>query len=200
MNAQPKTKSPITLEAYLENERSSNVRHEYFNGETFAMTGGSLNHNQINGNIFNQLKNRLKGSSCRPFASDMRVKVDALNKYTYPDIVVVCGDIQLEKIKGVESLINPVAIIEVLSDSTEAYDRGDKFTHYRMIPSLREYLLVSQKKCQIDQYIRSDGGIWQILNPHTDRAQSIEMPFLHCDLSLSEVYDWVEFETMDDDR
>lgn len=130
----------------------------------------------------------------------MRVKVDEFEKYTYPDIVVVCGDIELEKIKGLETLLNPTAIIEILSDSTEAYDRGDKFTHYRCLPSLREYLLVSQKKCQIDQFIRGDNGIWQILNPYTNMEQLIKIESINCELMLSDVYDLVEFEDVGDDR
>lgn len=124
MNAQPQKKPRMTAEKYLEFDNNSDIKYEYFDGDIFAMTGGSLNHNQISINIASQLKNTLRGSPCRPLASDMRVKVNEIDKYTYPDIVVVCGNIELEKVKGVETLLNPVVIIEILSDSTEAYDRG----------------------------------------------------------------------------
>ncbi len=195
MDIQPQENTRMTPEEYLDFEKSAEIRHEYCYGEIFAMTGGSLNHNQINGNIFNQLKNKLGGSSCRPFASDMRVKIQKIDKYTYPDIVVVCGEIELEKNKGAETLLNPMVVIEILSNSTEAYDRGTKFRHYRLISSLQEYILVSQNNCLVEQYVRSDGGIWQILNPCTDIKQSIRINSIGCELPLSAVYDLVEFET-----
>ena len=195
MDIQPQENTRMTPEEYLDFEKSAEIRHEYCHGEIFAMTGGSLNHNQINGNIFNQLKNKLGGSSCRPFASDMRVKIQKIDKYTYPDIVVVCGEIELEKNKGAETLLNPMVVIEILSNSTEAYDRGTKFRHYRLISSLQEYILVSQNNCLVEQYVRSDGGIWQILNPCTDIKQSIRINSIGCELPLSAVYDLVEFET-----
>ncbi|MBF0414134.1 MAG: Uma2 family endonuclease, partial [Desulfamplus sp.] len=119
MPAQPQEKTMMTTEEYLELERVSDIKHEYFDGEIFAMVGASLNHNQISGNIFGELRNQLKQSPCRPFVNDLRVKIQEIDKYTYPDIVVVCGDIELEKENGMETLLNPVVIIEVLSDSTE---------------------------------------------------------------------------------
>jgi Uma2 family endonuclease len=185
----------MTPEEYLEFDSVSDIRHEYSDGEIFAMTGGSLNHNQININIAGQLKNKLTGTPCRPLASDMRVKIEELGKYTYPDIVIVCGNIELEKFKGIETLLNPVAIIEILSDSTEAYDRGKKFTDYRLIPSLREYILVSQNHCNVEQFSRGDRGIWQILNPCTDMERSITIESIGCELLLSDIYELVEFET-----
>lgn len=194
MNTQPQEKRRMTPEEYLEFDSVSDIRHEYSDGEMFAMTGGSLNHNQININIAGQLKNKLTGTPCRPLASDMRVKVEELGKYTYPDIVIVCGNIELEKNKGLETLLNPVVIIEILSDSTEAYDRGKKFTHYRLIPSLREYLLVAQNHCNVEQFSRADNGIWQILNPCTDMQGSITIESIGCELLLSDIYELVEFE------
>ena len=195
MDPLPHENIRMTPAEYLEFERTAENRHEYFGGEIFAITGGSLNHNQINGNIFNQLKNKLKGSPYRPFANDMRVKVQKIDNYTYPDIVVVCGDIELEKNKGAETLLNPVVIMEVLSHSTEAYDRGEKFQHYRSISSLQEYVLVSQYHCLVEQYVRGDGGIWQILNPCADMEQSVSIESIGCELALSDIYDLVEFET-----
>jgi Uma2 family endonuclease len=194
MYPQPKKKPRMTAEAYLEFEKNSEIRHEYFEGELFAMTGGSVNHNRISRNIEGELAARLKGSACENFSGDMRVKVNDLGKYTYPDIVVTCGDIQVEKMKGMETLLNPVVIIEILSDSTEAYDRGAKFRHYRLIPSLQEYLLVSQHHCLVEQYARSDGNIWQILNPCTDMEQAVKIESIGCELLLSDIYYRVEWE------
>jgi len=194
MNAQPQKKPRMTAKEYLEFEKNSEIRHEYFDGELFAMTGGSLNHNRISRNIEGELSARLKGSPCENFSGDMRVKVDKLGKYTYPDIVVTCGDIELEKIKGMETLLNPLVIIEILSDSTEAYDRGAKFRHYRLIPSLQEYLLVSQNHCLVEKYVRADGGVWQILNPCTEMEQTVKIESIECELRLSDIYYRVEFE------
>lgn len=198
MNAQPQKKTRMTPEKYLEFDNNSDTKYEYFDGDIFAMTGGSLNHNQISINIASQLKSTLRGSPCRPLASDMRVKVNEINKYTYPDIVVVCGRIDLEKVNGLETLLNPVVIIEILSDSTEAYDRGKKFTHYRLIPSLREYILVSQNYCNVEQFSRGHSGIWQILDPCMDMTRSITIEPIDCELLLSDIYEFVEFETESD--
>ena len=194
MNAQPQEKTRMTPEAYLELERASlDIKHEYFDGEIFAMTGASVNHNRINFNISGELRAQLKGHPCDAFASDMRVKVNALEKYTYPDIVMTCGNIEVEKIKGVETLLNPVAIMEVLSSSTEAYDRGKKFQHYQLLPTLQEYVLVSQCHCLVEKYIRNDDGSWN-LTSYGDMAQSVEIESADCKLMLSEIYYRVEFE------
>ena len=194
MNAHPLEKPRMTPEAYLEFEKTSETKHEFFRGELFAMTGGSLNHNRISRNIVRSLGNQLAGSLCEPFAGDMRVKVQENGKYTYPDMVVVCGPIELEKIKGVETLLNPVVIMEILSTATEAYDRGKKFEHYRMIPSLREYLLFSQDECQVERFVRREGGVWQILKPCKGMDQVVPVEAANCELKLADVYYQVEFE------
>lgn len=193
MNAQPKEKTIMSTEEYLELERVSEVKHEYFDGEIFAMVGASLNHNQISGNIFGVLWSQLKQSPCRPFVNDLRVKVQQLDKYTYPDIVVACGDIELEKVNGMETLLNPIVIIEVLSDSTESYDRGTKFHHYQLIKSLQEYILVSQYSCLIEKFIRCNGNVWKYLS-----YDNVEKPVLieavKCELRLTDVYQGIEWE------
>ncbi len=194
MNSQPLETPKMTPEEYLQFERNSKIRHEYFDGDIFAMTGGSLNHNRIGRNIVRQLGNRLEGSPCENFVGDMRVKIDKLDMYTYPDIVVVCGNIELEKMGGLETLLNPTVIMEILSDSTEAYDRGKKFTHYRLIPSLQEYILISQHFCNVERFIRGDNGIWQILNPCTDMDQTVKIESIDCELLLSDIYYRVEFQ------
>ena len=193
MIAESQEKKRMTPEQYLEFEKNSEIRHEYFDGEISAMTGGSLNHNQISANIVRELGNQLKNSPCRPFASDMRVKVNELEKYIYPDIVVVCGDIEMEKTMGVETLLNPVVIIEILSQSTEAYDRGKKFTHYRLLPTFNEYLLVSQDYCQVEKFIRCDDGGWKYFS-YEDMGQTFNIESIECELPLSEIYYRVEFD------
>ncbi|MBF0202165.1 MAG: Uma2 family endonuclease [Desulfamplus sp.] len=187
-------KNQMTPDEYLQFERCSEIRHEYFNGEIFAMTGGSLNHNRISRNIVRLLGNELKGSPCENFAGDMRVKIKENGKYTYPDIVVACGNMELENINGVETLLNPMVIMEILSKSTEAYDRGEKFRHFRLIPSLQEYILVSQNCCMIEKYGRGDSGIWQIFNPFTDMDRIVIIDSINCELLMSEIYYRVEFE------
>lgn len=192
MNAQPQKKTRITPEEYLEFERTSEIKHEYFEGEIFAMVGASLNHNKISINLVRELGNRLKDSSCDLFSNDLRVKVQAIDKYTYPDIVVVCGDIDLEKESGMETLLNPLVIIEVLSDSTEAYDRGTKFQHYRLIPSLQEYILVSQHSYLVEKYTRSDDGGWRYFS-YENVEHTMEIESVKCKLMLSDIYYRVEF-------
>jgi len=192
MNAQSQRKSRITPEDYLEFERTSEFKNEYCDGELFAMVGASLNHNQISGNIFGELRNKLKDSPCRPFMNDLRVKVQEIDKYTYPDIVVVCGDIELEKNSGMETLLNPMVIIEVLSDSTEAYDRGVKFHHYQLTPSLQEYILVSQNSCLVERFVRSNDGEWRYLS-YDNMEKAISIESVRCELLLADIYYRVEW-------
>jgi len=187
MNPQPQGKTRMTPEEYLELERVSEIKHEYFAGEIFAMVGASLNHNQISGNIFGELRNKLKQSACRPFVNDLRVKVQEIDKYTYPDIVVVCGDIELEKESGMETLLNPIVIIEILSYSTEAYDRGTKFHHYQLIKSLQEYILVSQNSCLVEKFVRSHDDEW-IYRSHDNMEKTISIESVKCELMLSDIY------------
>ncbi|MBF0574279.1 MAG: Uma2 family endonuclease [Desulfamplus sp.] len=187
MTAQSQRDEKITPKEYLEFERTSEFKHEYFDGEIFAMVGASLNHNQISMNLIRELGVQLKHSSCRPFINDLRVKVQEIEKYTYPDIVIVCGDIKIEKESGMETLLNPIVIIEVLSNSTEAYDRGAKFQHYQLIPSLQEYILVSQFSPLVEKYVRSDKGQW-IYTSYEGMDKTIAIEAVKCELILSDIY------------
>ncbi|MBF0235632.1 MAG: Uma2 family endonuclease [Desulfamplus sp.] len=192
MNAQALKKSTMTPEEYLDFEKTSEDRHEYFNGEIFAMVGASLNHNRISRNIARRIENQLEGSSCESFSNDLRVKIQQIDKYTYPDVVIVCGNIELEKSGGMETLLNPVVIIEILSDSTELYDRGTKFHHYRLIPSLQEYILVSQHSCLVEKYVKSDEEQWIYTSyEQMDKIMAIES--VKCELILSDIYYRVEW-------
>jgi len=186
----PQQSTKVTPKEYLEFEKNSEFKHEYFDGEIFAMVGGRRNHNIISSNITGELRNRLKETHCMVFSSDMRVKIEKIKKYTYPDIVVACGKMQFLE-DELDSLINPVAIIEILSDSTEAYDRGMKFQHYQLIESLQEYILVSQYSCQVERYIRNKDNSWNY-TPFTDMEQSFKISSIECELPLSEIYYRVE--------
>lgn len=152
-------KRHYTVEEYLEFERNSELKHEFYQGEIFAMTGASGAHNLIAGNLFANLKVNLRGR-CQVFMSDMRVKVDATGLYTYPDVAVACPKAEFEG-KARDTLVNPKLIVEVLSESTEKYDREEKFDHYQQIPSLQEYVLVSQDKHRVEVFFREDDGQWK---------------------------------------
>lgn len=176
-----------TTEEYLTFERTSEVRHELINGEIYAMTGASLEHNIINANLLISLGSQLRSKSCTALANDMRVKVNAAN-YCYPDVVVVCGTPELE---DKDTLLNPVVVFEVLSPSTERYDRGEKFRRYRAIPSLQVYVLVSQETPHIEIFTRHEvGGTW-VLSEASELSDILSIPVIDCALPLTEVYDKV---------
>lgn len=194
MTVKRQKKNKMTPGEYLALERSSlDIKHEFFDGDVFAMVGAGINHNRININLAGELRNRFKAdnSPCEVLSNDMRVKIE--NNYTYPDIVIFCGDAQFEDNKF-DTLTNPVIIIEILSDSTEAFDRGDKFTYYRAIAALKEYILVSPKKYHVEQYIRSDNGKWEYRS-YESPDQMLNMESVNCDVLLSEIYLNVNFET-----
>lgn len=176
-----------TLEEYFDLELSTNERFEFFNGEVFSMSGASNAHDQIESNTRLSLHLALRERECRVFTGNMRIKVPSLPPYRYADVAVLCGEPVFEKIGGVDTLTNPALIIEVLSDSTEAYDRGDKFTHYKSIPNLREYLLIAQHRPHITQYVKQTAGSWSYCEVN-DLSASLVLPSVDCVLELSEVY------------
>lgn len=187
MAVQPKIR--YTLTEYLDLEHSTQVKHEFFRGEVFAMGGASFVHTVIVGNLARELGQQLKGKPCRVSPTDLRVKVGGSGLYTYPDIVVVCGPPQLEQ-PG-ETLANPQAIVEVLSEGTEAKDRGWKFEQYQLIASLTDYVLVAQETPRIEHYQRQPGGKW-IYAAENHPERSVALCSIGCDLRLAEVYDKVE--------
>jgi Uma2 family endonuclease len=192
------TKRYITPEEYLAIERGSEHRHEYFRGELFAMAGASRAHSLIGVNLTAELRGALKGGPCEAHASDMRVRVLATGLYTYPDASVVCQDAQFDD-KHVDTLVNPVVIFEVLSPSTEAYDRGKKFEHYRTLESLREYVLVAQDAPRVEHFARLDDGSWRMTVVNGLEA-ALELPALACRLPLSEIYARVDFSTAESSK
>lgn len=180
----------ITVEAYLTQERYGNSKNEYFAGDVFAMAGGSESHNLIAGNTFASLHAQLRHRPCRVYPSDMRIKVRRTVLYTYPDISIVCGLPQFDDDHR-DTLLNPTVIIEVLSPSTESYDRGKKFQNYRLIPSLQEYLLISQDACRLEHYVRQSDHHW-LLSEVSDLNDSVDMPSVECHLAVSDVYEKIE--------
>src|SRR2546425_9750990 len=157
VSTQPKTR--ITPEEYLELERKAEIKSEYLDGEMFAMSGVTREHSTIVVNVTTELNVQVKGRPCEVHGPDLRVKVSPTGLYTYPDVAVICGEPQFED-PHFDTLLDPHLIIEVLSDSTESYDRGKKFAHYRAIDSLREYILVSQTEYRIERFCRQDDGSW----------------------------------------
>jgi Uma2 family endonuclease len=187
VQAQPKPF--LTPEEYLEIEREAETRSEYLDGEMFAMSGGSREHNLIVTNLVRELSLQLKRRPCEVYSSDQRVRVPETGLYTYPDIVVVCGDPLFED-EAVDTLLNPLLIVEVLSPTTEAYDRGKKFEGYRTIPTLAEYVLVSQREPLVEQFLRQDGQHW-LFTATSGRERAVSLASIQCELALAEIYDKV---------
>jgi Uma2 family endonuclease len=180
-----------TVEEYLEFERSSELRHEFLDGEVFAMVGASQEHNLISTNTVTHLHSQLRRPPCRIYASDMRVKVRSTGLYAYPDIVVTCEEPLLED-SAKDTLLNPALIIEILSPSTERYDRGLKFQHYRAIETLQEYVLIAQDAPRVERFARTSPGQW-LLSEAVGLDSSIELASIGCVLRLADVYEQVSF-------
>jgi len=189
MPAQPQL-AYVTPEQYLALERKAEYKSEYFNGEIFAMAGASTAHNQITMNVSAEIHTQFKKRPCRVYANDMRVKVSPTGLYTYPDIVALCDNPRFDD-EQKDTLLNPTVIIEVLSDSTANYDRGDKFKHYRSLDSLNEYILIAQDECHIEHYVRQANNQW-LFSETNDIRETIELTAIDCHLALSDVYDKVE--------
>jgi|SRR5271157_1210705 len=184
MSTQPKTL--LTEEQYLEIERSAESKSEFFAGETFAMAGAGAAHNQLVWNLILEVGPFLGSRSCRGFPNDMRVRVSSTGLYTYPDVVVVCGEPQFLDDRR-DTLLNPSLIVEVLSPSTEAYDRGRKFEHYASIPSLSEYLLVASDRIHLDLYARQTSGQWLLTSANGPEG-ALDLICAGCRLTASALY------------
>ena len=185
--------SRFTLEEYLSRERVSEYKSEYCQGEIFAMTGGSPTYNDIGVNLVSSLKSRLRGSSCRPSASDQRIRIPANGLCTYPDASVVCGDREFDDI-DTDAITNPVVIFEVLSKSIERYDRGKKFDLYRELQSLQEDVLVSQTEAQVERFVRKDNGDW-LLTVLKGPEAILKFASFDVSLTLAEIYEDIEFQS-----
>ena len=186
------TQPYVTPAEYLAAERKSAEKSEYVNGRVYALAGASRVHNLIGLNTASELRTQLRGRPCEVYVNDMRVKVERTGMYTYPDVVALCKEPQFEDAE-VDTLLNPAVIIEVLSPSTERYDRGEKFAHYRRLDSLREYILIGQDTRRVEHY-RREGDSW-VLTEMSEPDASLVIPSLSCTLRLSDIYDRVEFPT-----
>ncbi len=181
----------LSPQEYLVRERLADFRSEFYRGEMFAMAGASWEHTLVKDNMAREVGNQLKGGPCRVLTSDLRVKVDATGLYTYPDIIVVCDEPRFED-EVLDTLLNPRTIVEVLSESTEKYDRGIKFGHYRQLPSVQEYVLVAQDRPLVERYVRQADGTW-VLTVFSDLTQTFVFGSIPVQIALADIYRGVEF-------
>ena len=181
----------VTPEEYLAAERLSETRSEYLDGGVYPMTGGSINHIRIVANLTAELVIQLRGRKCDVLPTEMKVRLQDSRKFFYPDMTVVCGEPQFHD-ERTDIILNPILVIEVLSPSTEAFDRGAKFQAYRTLESLKEYLLVSQGTPLIEQYVRGNDGKWT-LTTASGLEGSLALPSIECTLNLGAVYNKVDF-------
>jgi Uma2 family endonuclease len=195
MTAQPK--ATVSEKEYLVYERASLIKHEFYRGHIYAMSGATERHNLIAGNTFASLHGQLRRKACRVYPSDMRVKVLRTGLNTYPDIAVVCGPSQFTDATR-DTITNPVVIIEVLSPSTERYDRGMKFQHYRTIDSLQDYILIAQDQYYVEHYIRQQNGQW-LLQETANLSEEAYIQSIECRLQLEDIYEKVDFGEEDPD-
>ena len=179
------TQSFYTPEQYLDLERQASYKSEYVNGCILAMAGASREHNQIAFNIAGELHDQLKSRPCLAYVNDLRVKVSATGLYAYPDVAALCDEPHFED-KRMDTLLNPSVLMEILSPSTEAYDRGDKFAHYRRLPSLMEYVLIAQDKVRVEHYIRQDSK-W-VLTEIDSLGETLYLASIQCKIPLREIY------------
>jgi Uma2 family endonuclease len=198
MSTVRKPKVLLTPQEYLARERAADLRSEYFRGEMFAMAGARFEHTLIKDNIARESGIQLRGGPCRVVTSDLRVKVDATGLYTYPDVIVVCDEPQFEDDVR-DTLLNPRVIGEVLSESTEKYDRGDKFAHYPKVPSIQEYVLVSQNRPLVERFVRQADGNWQYTS-FDGLAETFAFASVPVKIPLAEIYRGVTFPDLGDAR
>lgn len=178
-------KKKISFEEYLEWEQENGSKYEYFRGEVFAMSGAGIIHNIIFRNVFGGLAYHLKGRTCQPYGSDLKIHIPQNSLYTYPDISIICKDLTTLKndIAG-----EPSVIIEILSASTKNYDRGDKFKLYRDIPTLKEYILIDSESVTIEAFRINESGHWE-LEEYKDRSETLSIPTISLTFPLTEIYE-----------
>lgn len=184
MAAEPRKR--LSVDEYLARERRAEVKSEYLAGETFAMSGASRRHGLVTLNVASSLHAQLRDRPCEAFAADMRVRVPVTELFTYPDVVVVCGEPEFLDAE-VDTLLNPTLIVEVLSPSTADYDRGGKFAHYRTLPSLREYLVLAQDRVHAEHWVRQEDDGW-LLTETAEPQAVLTLPAIGCTLSLADAY------------
>jgi Uma2 family endonuclease len=186
----PQLVARLTPSEYLAIERAAAFKSEFHDGQMYAMTPGPARHSLIATNVTAEFGNKLRGKKCVPYNADLRILVERTGLFTYPDLSVICGPLQSGI--GDDTVTNPTLLVEVLSPSTEAYDRGQKFLQYRQIPSLREYLLVSQHEPLLELFVRQDNNLWSLREAAGLDAR-LEIPSLEITVSLAEIYANVDF-------
>ncbi|MDR3637375.1 MAG: Uma2 family endonuclease [Isosphaeraceae bacterium] len=179
----------LTPEEYLVLERKAEFKSEYDNGYVYAMSGASRKHNLVAGNLYREISTQLRGRPCESFMSDMRVRANATGLFSYPDLAVVCGEPRFLD-KEVDTLLNPTVIVEVLSPSTEVYDRGRKFAHYRRMRSLQEYVLIAQDKVLVERYTRQGEEDW-LLTELSRLDDVLRLDSIGCQVPPREIYERV---------
>jgi|SRR5919199_205367 Uma2 family endonuclease len=182
-----------TLEEYRQLEETAEIRSEYRDGEIVPMTGGTINHNRIAVNICTFLKFALRGKNAEPFMSDLRLWIPRYRRGTYPDVMVIAGQPVFHEGRK-DEVLNPVLIVEVLSQSTEDFDRENKFRFYRSIPELREYVLVDQYEFLVEQYIKNEAGQW-LFQEYEGEGVTVSFASVEVQMSMSDIYEAVVFET-----
>ncbi len=181
----------ITAEDYLEQERAATEKHEYYQGEVFAMSGASLEHVIITRNITVGIGIKQKGKSCQPFGSDLRIHIPANSLYTYPDLSIICGKPELTD-NNFDTATNPSVIIEILSESTRNYDMGTKFKLYRDIPTLREYILIDSETVYVEKHVRQQDNNW-LLSELKHEADTLHIESIDIALPLKDIYEGISF-------
>ncbi|OKH40557.1 hypothetical protein NIES2119_02795 [[Phormidium ambiguum] IAM M-71] len=182
--------SYFTSEEYLEMEEQSPIKHEYIDGQIYAMAGASDSHVTIAGNLFALLRSHIRGSGCRVYIADMKARIESLNRFYYPDVMVTCDERDKQTPNHKQF---PCLIVEVLSDSTEAFDRGDKFVDYQQLESLQEYVLINIKRQRVECFRRNNEGLW-VLQFYTPEQQIFHLKSVSFEGTLAALYEDVTFE------
>lgn len=187
-----KQRPKYSVTDYLDIEEIANIKHEYFKGDIFAMTGASINHNRIREAVSQSLANQLMDKDCEVLGSDARIKTTS-GLYTYPDLMVICGDLMVENIHGKETILNPLLIIEILSKTTSDYDKNAKFELYKSISSFREYILIDQYRPAVTVYYKQPDDQWSITAESNNLKDVIKLATIECSLALEHIYRRVKF-------
>lgn len=190
MSALPKRK--YTMEEYIELYKNSEERFEYFDGEIFSMAGGKIDHGEIGANVLYQLRNHLAGRPCRVYGPDVAIKVPTAPPFRLPDVSVVCGQRVTELVQGIDLLVNPLLIVEVLSETTEAYDLNKKFVAYQSIESFQEYVVIAQKYAHVILHTKQTSGLW-LRRDVIGLESEVHLESLNATLTLREIYENVQF-------
>ena len=187
MSALPKQESYYTVEEYIAILKNSDERYEYLDGELTAMAGGKIAHGSLALNVAAALQRKLPGSGCRAFNSDVAIKVPAAPPFRFPDASAACGELIVEELQGIEMIVNPILLVEVLSESTEKYDREGKFLAYQSIPGFQEYLLIEQDRYHVTQYVKQGDSTW-LRRDFIGSEAAVKLSSIDCILTLAEIY------------